>query len=62
MWETEEFGSNTDAAAAAATTGAPVVSVSGARIGLDRTTGQPKPLALAPGASSNSPTAGAWTS
>ncbi|MFF2410489.1 hypothetical protein [Streptomyces sp. NPDC058092] len=45
----ELSATDTDAAAAAATTGAPVVSVSGARIGVDRTTGQPKPLALAPG-------------
>ncbi|GAA1353689.1 hypothetical protein [Streptomyces beijiangensis] len=45
----ELSATDTDAAAAAGTTGAPVVSVSGARIGVDRTTGQPKPLALAPG-------------
>ncbi|MFJ4413002.1 hypothetical protein [Streptomyces sp. NPDC088925] len=40
---------DTDTSAATATTGAPVISVSGARIGVDRTTGQPKPVALSAG-------------
>ncbi|MEU2590815.1 hypothetical protein ABZ649_04515 [Streptomyces albidoflavus] len=45
----ELAATDTDTSASVATTGSPVVSVSGARIGVDRTTGQPRPLTLAPG-------------
>ena len=45
----ELAATDTDSSAASATTGAPILSVSGARTGVDRTTGQPKPLTVTAG-------------
>jgi hypothetical protein len=45
----ELAATDTDASAASSTTGSPVISVSGARLGVDRSTGQPKPITLTAG-------------
>ncbi|WP_329317923.1 hypothetical protein [Streptomyces sp. NBC_01262] len=45
----ELAATDTDAAAASGTTGSPIIAVAGARLPIDRVTGQPKPLRTYPG-------------
>ncbi|MFE5089436.1 hypothetical protein ACFRCI_03350 [Streptomyces sp. NPDC056638] len=45
----EIAATDTDSSAASATTGSPILTVSGANLAVDRTTGQPQPLTATPG-------------